>query len=112
LTPSSWAILGIASKSLDGVRLASVAKQMNVKAPLITMLTNDMIEKDLINRVPHHFDGRAKLLTPTAKGKQLAQKIEVKLNTEIASLMEGVTKKDAEAFQRTLQVILDNSNKA
>jgi DNA-binding MarR family transcriptional regulator len=111
LTPSTWAVLGIANRSPEGVRLANVARQMNVKAPLITMLTNDMIEKNLIKRVPHHFDGRAKLLIPTLKGKQLASVIEDLLNKEIESLMQGVSEQDSEAFQKALQTILDNASK-
>lgn len=110
LTPSYWAILGTAVEASDGIRLSNVAKQMNVKAPLVTMLTNDLIERDLINRLPHHSDGRAKLLVPTAKGKQLAKKIEIELSDEIKALMNGITDAEAAVFQKTLETILKNAS--
>lgn len=110
LTPSYWSILGTTINADEGIRLSSVAKQMGVKAPLITMLANDLIEQGLIKRLPHHSDGRAKLLVPTPKGKKLAQKVEAELDQEISLLMHGVTASEAAAFQKTLQTIISNAS--
>lgn len=109
LTPSHWTIISITLASPDGVRLSSVAKQMDVKAPLVTMLADELIAKWLIDRIPHHTDRRAKLLVLTPTGKKTASKIEAELNTEIMRLMNGVSKSDAAAFQRTLETIIANS---
>ncbi len=109
LTPSDWSILGIAANAPEGTRLATVAKQMDVKAPLVTMLADGLIEKGLITRVPHHTDGRAKLLVVTLKGKKIAAEIEQKLNTEIKQLMKGVNASEAAAFQKTLETIIANA---
>lgn len=110
LNPSYWAILGAAVTAPEGIRLASVAKQMEVKAPLITMLATDLIDKGLITRVPHHTDGRAKLLVPTPKGKKLAEQVEAEVSAEIARLMYGVSQADVMAFQKTLETILANAS--
>lgn len=110
LTPSHWTIISITIGAPDGVRLASVAKQMDVKAPLVTMLADELIGKGLINRIPHHTDKRAKLLVPTPVGKKLASKIELELNGEIARLMHGVTEAEASAFQKTLETIIANAS--
>lgn len=110
LNPSYWAILGITMQAPEGVRLASVAKQMDVKAPLVTMIANDLIEKGLITRVPHHTDGRAKLLVVTPKGKKLAVQIETELSTAIGNLMVGVSTADIASFQLTLETIIANSD--
>lgn len=109
LTPSYWAILGITNQAPEGVRLAAVARQMDVKAPLVTMLAGDLIKMGLITRVPHHTDGRAKLLVVTVKGKTLANKVEAELDAEIARLLAGASAKDLEAFQRTLEIIISNA---
>ena len=109
LTPSLWAILGAAYNAPEGIRLASVAKQMDVKAPLVTMLASELLEQGLINRIPHHTDKRAKLLIATAKGKKLAQQIELELNNEIRRLMHGVSAAEAKAFQKTLETIIQNA---
>ncbi len=111
LNPSYWSILGATIAAPEGTRLASVAKAMGVKAPLVTMLSNDLIERGLINRVPHHTDKRAKLLIPTAKGRKLATEIEKRLNTEIALLLNGLTDAEMRSFQKTLETIIDNGLK-
>jgi len=109
LTPSYWFILGITTGSPDGIRLTSVAKQMDVKAPLVTMLSNDLIAKGLISRVPHQTDGRAKLLKATPAGRKLAGNVENELTIEIARLMYGVSAPDVAAFQGTLKTIISNA---
>ncbi|MDB5184720.1 MAG: MarR family transcriptional regulator [Candidatus Saccharibacteria bacterium] len=109
LNPSYWALLSAAVNSEEGIRLASVARLMDVKAPLITVLADDLLEMGLINRVPHHTDKRAKLLVATAKGKKLSTEIESLLSNEISLLMDGVTPADAQAFQRTLEAIISNA---
>jgi DNA-binding MarR family transcriptional regulator len=110
LTPSYWAILGASVNAEEGIRLANVAKLMGVKAPLVTMLANSLIEKNLIKRLPHHSDGRAKLLVATPNGKKMAQKIEHELAVEIGHLMRGATKDEVTAFQKTLRIILANAS--
>ncbi len=110
LNPSYWAILGITMQAPEGVRLATVAKQMDVKAPLVTMIASDLIKKGLITRVPHHTDGRAKLLVVTPKGKKLAAQIEAELSMAIGNLMNGVSTTDIANFQKTLETIITNSD--
>jgi DNA-binding MarR family transcriptional regulator len=109
LNPSYWAILGIVVTAPEGVRLATVAREMEVKAPLVTMLAGDLIEKGLILRVPHHSDKRAKLLVATNKGKKVALEVEGELSLRIAKIMHGVSAADAAAFRRTLERIIDNT---
>lgn len=109
LNPSYWAILGATVSATEGIRLATVAKLMDVKAPLVTMLATELIEQGLINRVPHHTDKRAKLLVATAKGKKLALQIETELTAEIAALMKGVSAREAKSFETTLEAIISNS---
>src|SRR5580765_4088968 len=109
LTPSYWAVLGITVRAQDGVRLATVAKEMDVKAPLVTMLAGELITRGLIVRIPHHTDGRAKLLVATPKGRKLAEQVEADLSLAIAGLMFGVTPDEAHSFQQTLETIIANA---
>lgn len=111
MSPSYWSILGIAVAAPEGVRLASVAKEMDVKAPLVTMLANELIEMGLILRVPHHTDKRAKLLVATNKGKKVAMQVETELTMQIAKVMHGVSASDVAGFRRTLEAIIANTNK-
>lgn len=109
LNPSYWAILSAAVNAPEGIRLASVARLMDVKAPLITVLANDLIQMGLIDRVPHHTDKRAKLLVASRHGKKTAAEIESRLSSEIDGLLRGVSAADILTFQRTLEAIITNA---
>ena len=109
LNSSDWAVFGAAVNSPEGIRLARVAEQMDVKAPLVTNIATSLIESGLIDRIDHHSDKRAKLLVGTQKGKKLAKQIESELAAEIAALMKGVSPEEAKSFQSTLEIIIANA---
>lgn len=109
LTPSHWAILGAAIAAAEGIRLATVAKQMDVKAPLVTALSNELIEMGLINRVPHHTDKRAKLLVATTKGRRLSEEVEKRLSIDVSDLVQGLTAEELRSFQKALETIITNA---
>jgi DNA-binding MarR family transcriptional regulator len=110
LTPTHWSILSVVVAAPEGTRLASVSKALDVKAPLVTNLSTDLIEEGLINRISHHTDGRAKLLVATNKGKHAADEIEQKLENEIDQLLKGLTATELKTFHKTLQVIVSNAS--
>ena len=109
LTPTHWSVLGIVIAAPEGTRLASVSKALDVKAPLVTNLSTDLIEMGFINRISHHTDGRAKLLVATSKGKRTANEIELKLESEINQLLHGLTNTELKAFQKVLKTIIANA---
>jgi DNA-binding MarR family transcriptional regulator len=111
LNPSDWSVLGATVAAAEGIRLARVAEQMDVKAPLVTMIAGQLIDHGLIERVPHHTDKRAKLLVATTKGRKLAAQIEAELAAEIATLMDGVSPQEVYAFQHTLETIIANAGR-
>jgi MarR family transcriptional regulator for hemolysin len=111
LNPSYWSILGTTMQAPEGIRLASVASVLAIKAPMVTVMADDLIDKGLIKRIPHHTDGRAKLLVITPKGKKLAEVIELDLNLEIRNLLAGLTDPEVAAFRRALQTIIENDSK-
>jgi MarR family transcriptional regulator for hemolysin len=111
LNPTYWSILSVTTQSPEGIRLANVASMLGVKAPVITTESSALIERNLIRRIPHHSDHRAKLLVITQKGKKLTQIIENELNHEVGGLLDGLTTEEMMAFQKTLQTIINNSKK-
>lgn len=109
LNPTYWSILSATLRATEGIRLAKVASTLGVQAPMITVMANELIERGLINRIPHHTDRRAKLLVITPKGKKLAATIETELNTAIAELLNGLSTNEIASFQKTLQMIIANA---
>jgi MarR family transcriptional regulator for hemolysin len=111
LTATSWSLLGIVYNARDGIRLAEVGQTIGVKAPLITMMANTLMERGYINRLPHHSDGRAKLLVITPEGKRFVNKVEDELNHNLRFLLNGATPEDLDSYQRVLETIIDNDSK-
>lgn len=109
ISPSQWSILSVVAGSPDGIRLASVAKVLGVKAPLVTSEVNELLLQELVQRLPHHSDKRAKILVATSKGKQLASKLEKLLSQRVSQLLQGLTESEIATFQKALQTIIDNS---
>ena len=109
LSPTYWAILGATAQAPEGIRQSHIAAMLTVKAPVITTEAVELINRDLIRRIPHHTDGRAKLLVITPKGKKLANTIENELNEEIHKLLNGLTGEEVLIFQKTLETIIHNS---
>lgn len=110
LNPTYWSILGAAIDAKEGVRLATVAGMLGVKAPMVTMMVDDLSERGLMKRVPHHTDKRAKLLVVTPKGKRLTRSIDSELGTEVQSLLAGLTADDITTFRKVLETIIINAD--
>ena len=109
INPTGWVILGIIRETKDGIRLVEVANSMNVKAPLVTTLVQDLIAKDLIELLPHRTDKRVKLLMLTNYGKQFMKKVEIAMEKSLSGILAGVTDKDLAGFETVLEAIVRNS---
>lgn len=109
LNPTYWSILGAAIEAKEGIRLATVATMLGVKAPMITMMVDDLSERGLMKRIPHHTDKRAKLLVATPKGKRLIRGIDIELGSEVQSLVAGLTADEMIIFRKVLQTIITNA---
>lgn len=111
LTPTSWSFLGaVLQASPDGIRLVTLAQQMGVKSPLVTSMAHGLIERDLIKRIPHHSDRRAKLLVITPAGKRFMQSVEQDMERSLAGLLTDLTTDDLEAYKKVLETIIRNGS--
>ena len=111
LTPTYWALLGIIMDSRDGIRQTDVAKLLQVKPPLVTMMTRELQSRGLIISVTNQFDARAKLLTTSVAGKKYVKTIETNLSKVLDNLLKGLTEEDMLTYQKVLTTIITNSNK-
>ena len=110
INPTSWVLLGIIRESKDGVRLIEVANTMNVKAPLVTTLVQDLMAKGLIELLPHHSDRRVKLLMLTPNGKVFIKKVETSMEKSLRGILAGTTPGDLKGFESVLEAIVSNSS--
>ena len=109
LTPTYWSIISVTAQAPDGIRLSNIATKLGVKPPMISVMVDELIERKLLKQIPHHRDGRVKLLTLTERGSGMAASIEQQLDDEIARLLSGLTIAEIAIFDKALQVILENT---
>lgn len=110
LTPAYWSMLGVIYEARDGIRQTDVAKLLQVKPPLITMMVRELQGRDMIISVTNQFDARAKLLTTTPVGKKFIRTVEVALSKVLNKLLDGLTEADMLIYQKVLTTILANGN--
>lgn len=61
-----WGNVGI-----DGIRLTALADRANLGLPACSELVNELQESGYLERRPDPCDGRAKLIFPTPKGREV-----------------------------------------
>jgi DNA-binding MarR family transcriptional regulator len=111
LTPTYWAMLGVIYESRDGIRQTDVAKALQVKPPLVTMMARELQNRELIASVTNQFDARAKLLTTTPAGKKYIKTVEANLGRMLDNLLDGLTTADMHTYHKVLTTIITNSEK-
>lgn len=111
LSPTYWSMLGIIYESRDGIRQTDVASALQVKPPLVTMMTRELQNRDLIVAVTNQFDARAKLLTTTPAGKKYIKTVEANLSKMLDNLLDGLNEADMLTYQKVLTTIIANGNK-
>lgn len=109
LTPTTWAIIGAIAESEDGIRLSHIAAKLEVKPPMISVLVDELIERRLVKQIPHHKDGRVKLLALTEHGNGIAMTVEQQLDDEISHLLRGLDLGEVVIFDKALRLILANA---
>jgi DNA-binding MarR family transcriptional regulator len=108
LNPTEWSLIGTVYESKDGVRLAQVAAALGVKAPLVTLLVDNLVKRDILKRIPNQVDARAKLLVITPNGKVLVKTVERTLNRALLPLLGDLSEQDLLTYQKVLEVIIKN----
>ncbi len=109
LTPTYWSMLGVIVEARDGVRQAEIARQLHVKAPLVTAMARELQQRGIIQSVQNQFDARAKLLALTPDGKKYVKTVEITLNKMLSQLLYGLTDKDLTTYHKVLTTIISNN---
>lgn len=110
LNPTEWSLIGVVYEAKDGVRLSQVATALGVKAPLVTLLVDNLVKRDILQRIPNQVDARAKLLVMTPHGKGLVKTVERSLNNALLPLLGGLSEQDMMTYQKVLEVIIQNED--
>jgi MarR family transcriptional regulator for hemolysin len=109
LNHGQWTMLGVVAEAGDGIRLNSTAEKLGVKAPLVTAMANEMIERGYLERIGHQRDRRAKLLTVSPAGLQVLENVCKELGAVLQQLLNGLSSKEMTVYKHILETIIANN---
>jgi len=103
LSSARWKVLGAVASSGSPMTVPQIARNMGQTRQAVQRLANEMERDELLsfNKNPHHK--RAKLLTLTAKGRKMYERLEQKQVPWANSVAAGISSSD---LQITSSVLL------
>lgn len=111
LTPMHVRVLRTISSLPDATSIA-VATALKRDKAQITRLVNELLLRELVQRLPNPSDGRSQLLSLTAKGQTLFSELEEVDVTIHKTVLAGVSQEEAEAFVVTAKKMSRNLDDA
>lgn len=109
---SAWPVLMI-SRLGDGVRPGQVADAVGIEPPSLVRIIDQLVAAGLVLRQDDPSDRRAKTLTLTSAGKNIAERLEKALAPFRRDLFKGMPPADIETTVRVLvqldQVLAERS---
>lgn len=92
-------------QSKQKVTPKTIATDIGVKLPLITLLSNELIRRGLLSTEPNPGDKRSKFLVPTTEGVSLYTAIEPVLLSDIDKMLGNLTREQRDALKAALGAI-------
>lgn len=102
LTPPEWAMLGVLDEMPEGARFSTIADEVGVEPPFVTVMAKSLISKGLAAEKQDASDSRAKLICITAAGKKLVPKIEAHVREVMRPVVAGISRSDLVTFVSVL----------
>ena len=91
----------------DGVNQVKVAHAAGMESPTLVRLLDQLCKAGIVCRTEDPNDRRAKALSLTDKGRELAASIEVELTRLRAGVLNGIPAEDLQIALRVLQAFSD-----
>lgn len=110
LNTTQWIILGKLSEKRSGLRATDLARFMHVEVPLVTMVSQPLLGRGLIDSVVQAHDKRTKLLRVTSQAQELIRSIELKLQAQFDDILKDVSNQDLQAYFKVLRSMMANAN--
>jgi MarR family transcriptional regulator for hemolysin len=108
LNMTQWIILGRLRENDKGLRTTDLARFIHVEVPLITMVSQPLMGRGLINTSQSANDKRAKLLKITDRANDLMEDVENRMQKQIQEIMKGVSTQELNTYFKVLQTMVQS----
>lgn len=109
LNTTQWILLGKLSEKQTGLRATDLAKFMHVEVPLVTMVSQPLLARGLLDSTVQPSDKRTKLLMVTDQAQELMQTVERQLQDQFASVLKDISRQDLHAYFKVLRSMMANA---
>lgn len=110
MTESRWTVMVHLEKLGEGCTQQMLASELGIEMPSLTRTLNQLEAQQLIARVPHETDKRARCLWFTEQGRQCLTQLTERIERVCAELYVGFDDEALNAFARTLLQFEDNAS--
>lgn len=105
VAPHQFSVL---AKTTDaGLTPTALAEAERVSTPSMTRTVNGLVERGLVERLPHPDDGRQVVVCATAEGRELVARVMADRDTWMARHLDGLSDDDLAALRRATDILLE-----
>jgi len=109
LNMTQWIILGRLREKKAGLRTTDLARFINVEVPLITMVSQPLLGRGLLDSSKAANDKRAKLLKLTDGADELMDAVEQRMQLQLAGMMKDVSSQERTTYFKVLQTMMQSA---
>jgi MarR family transcriptional regulator for hemolysin len=109
LNMTQWIILGRLKEKQGGLRTTDLARFMHVEVPLVTMVSQPLMGRGLIDSSKISHDKRAKLLRITDRASELMDTVETRLQKQLQDVMGNVSSQELSTYFKVLQSMMQSA---
>lgn len=109
LNMTQWIILGRLREKKSGLRTTDLARFIHVEVPLITMVSQPLLGRGLINASKASHDKRAKLLKLTDRADELMDDVERRMQQQFEDIAKDVPRQDMNTYFKVLQTMVQSA---
>ena len=104
-TPQLKALL-IISGAEEGIRMRPFAERIGASTPYATGIVDRLVERGLVERMPHPGDRRVVLVRLTEEGQEFLERLSASMRSVAVALLERLEEDDLAALDRGLGALL------
>lgn len=105
LNMTQWIIMGRLREKDAGLRTTDLARFINVEVPLITMVSQPLLGRGLIDSSKAANDKRAKLLKLTDRANELMDTVENRLQQQLQGALQGISSQELNTYFKVLRTM-------
>jgi DNA-binding MarR family transcriptional regulator len=109
LNMTQWIILGRLREKKMGLRTTDLAQFIHVEVPLITMVSQPLLGRGLIDSSKTMQDKRAKLLKLTDRAVELMDVVESRLQQQMQGILKDVSSQELNTYLKVLRTMVQSA---